>query len=168
MATRLFSAVFPLFGCAHEFSWPRRWSDGEYYQVCLRCGAEYQYDWATMSRREPRQLEISESGPTKKPARPANSWRPRARRLAVDLPVRFRMHGGRTWFAGVVKNVSKSGVLVESSDTPEAGTDLVMLFEMPREISGQKHAKVIATGKVVRTHDENIAISLHEYHFLRQ
>lgn len=168
MATKLFSAVFPLFGCAHEFSWPRRWGDGEYYQVCLRCGAEFEYDWSTMSRREPRQAEISDSGPAKKPSRPANSWRPRARRLAVEVPVRFRLHGGRTWFAGVVKNVSKSGLLMESSDAPESGTEIVMLFEMPREISGQDHAKVIATGRIVRVNDETMAIALDEFHFLRQ
>ncbi|HEU5450714.1 MAG TPA: PilZ domain-containing protein [Terriglobales bacterium] len=168
MATKLLSAVFPLFGCAHEFSWPRRWGDGEYYQVCLRCGAEFEYDWSTMSRREPRQAEISDSGPSPKPERRANSWRPRARRLAVELPVRFRVHGGRTWFAGVVKNVSKSGLLVESGDAPEAGTDLVMLFEMPREISGQDGAKVIAQSRVVRVTENMIALEMKEYHFLRQ
>jgi len=36
--------------CSHEFSWPRRGSDGEYYQVCMLCAAEYKYDWATMRR----------------------------------------------------------------------------------------------------------------------
>ena len=38
--------------CSHEFSWPRRASDGEFYQVCLVCAAEYKYDWATMRRTE--------------------------------------------------------------------------------------------------------------------
>ena len=36
--------------CSHEFSWPRRGTDGDYYQVCLLCAAEYKYDWTTMRR----------------------------------------------------------------------------------------------------------------------
>ena len=36
-------------GCTHEFSWPRERLGG-YYQVCLRCGVEYIYDWDTMAR----------------------------------------------------------------------------------------------------------------------
>jgi hypothetical protein len=42
--------VLMLGRCSHEFSWPRRGGDGEYYQVCLLCAAEYKYDWATMRR----------------------------------------------------------------------------------------------------------------------
>ena len=38
--------------CSHEFSWPRRGADGNYYQVCLLCAAEYRYDWTTMRRTE--------------------------------------------------------------------------------------------------------------------
>lgn len=39
-----------LFGCSHRFSWPLKRSDGTYYQVCVRCGAEYGYDWERMRR----------------------------------------------------------------------------------------------------------------------
>ncbi len=38
--------------CPHEFFWPRRAADGHYYQVCLRCGAKYKYDWKSMRRTE--------------------------------------------------------------------------------------------------------------------
>ena len=44
--------VLMLGRCSHEFSWPRRGADGDYYQVCLLCAAEYKYDWATMRRTE--------------------------------------------------------------------------------------------------------------------
>ena len=44
--------VLMLGRCSHEFSWPRRAADGEYYQVCLLCAAEYKYDWTTMRRTE--------------------------------------------------------------------------------------------------------------------
>src|SRR6266481_6883691 len=36
--------------CSHQFVWPRRASDGRYYQVCRHCEAEYEYDWESMSR----------------------------------------------------------------------------------------------------------------------
>ena len=41
--------VLMLGRCSHEFSWPRRGGDGNYYQVCLLCAAEYKYDWTTMN-----------------------------------------------------------------------------------------------------------------------
>ena len=44
--------VLMLGRCSHEFSWPRRAANGEYYQVCLLCAAEYKYDWKTMRRIE--------------------------------------------------------------------------------------------------------------------
>ncbi len=37
-------------GCPHEFGWPRKRPDGEHYQVCRLCGAEYAYDWRAMRR----------------------------------------------------------------------------------------------------------------------
>ena len=37
-------------GCAHRFSWPRIDAEGCHYQICLRCGIAYEYDWTTMSR----------------------------------------------------------------------------------------------------------------------
>jgi hypothetical protein len=44
--------VLMLGRCSHEFSWPRRGTDGNYYQVCLLCAVEYKYDWDTMRRTE--------------------------------------------------------------------------------------------------------------------
>src|SRR5438874_2204631 len=34
--------VLMLGRCSHEFAWPRRAANGEYYQVCLQCAAAYQ------------------------------------------------------------------------------------------------------------------------------
>jgi hypothetical protein len=39
--------------CSHQFLWPRRSADGRAYQVCIRCGAEYEYDWEQMRRTRP-------------------------------------------------------------------------------------------------------------------
>ncbi len=36
--------------CSHRFSWPHTGVYGQYYQVCLVCGAAYEYDWTTMRR----------------------------------------------------------------------------------------------------------------------
>ncbi len=35
-------------GCAHRFAWPRIDANGQHYQVCLGCGATYEYDWRAM------------------------------------------------------------------------------------------------------------------------
>jgi len=35
-------------GCVHKFTWPRVDSDGRHYQICLSCGAAYEYDWKKM------------------------------------------------------------------------------------------------------------------------
>lgn len=40
-----------LFGCNHEFGFPMtRKGGGLTYQVCVQCGAEFEYDWKTMRR----------------------------------------------------------------------------------------------------------------------
>lgn len=36
--------------CRHEFSWPHSGAQGHDYQVCVRCGAVYEYDWVAMHR----------------------------------------------------------------------------------------------------------------------
>ena len=36
--------------CRHNFSWPHIGTHGHDYQVCVLCGAAYEYDWTTMKR----------------------------------------------------------------------------------------------------------------------
>lgn len=36
--------------CRHRFSWPHTGGYGQDYQVCLICGAAYEFDCATMQR----------------------------------------------------------------------------------------------------------------------
>jgi hypothetical protein len=36
--------------CRHQFSWPHTGVYGRDYQVCVLCGAAYEYDLATMRR----------------------------------------------------------------------------------------------------------------------
>ena len=105
--------------CSHEFSWPRRWPDGEYYQVCTLCGTEYLYDWKKMKRTEritagrfaERVMEGMRKGPARTSKRKA-TWTPRARRLKLQNPeLRFRERGSRDWLPGTAENISNSGVL---------------------------------------------------------
>ena len=78
--------VLMLGRCSHEFSWPRRGADGDYYQVCLLCAAEYKYDWSTMRRIERVEHAKPETGPRRSHTREKRpSWVPRARRLKLDL-----------------------------------------------------------------------------------
>jgi len=37
-------------GCAHQFTWPRIYTNGCHYQICLLCGTAYEYDWRMMRR----------------------------------------------------------------------------------------------------------------------
>lgn len=173
MATKLLEMLPPLFGCPHQFSWPRRDESGEYYQVCLRCGAEYGYDWSTMRRTDRREITEA-SAPersTRRPSRTCSSWKPRARRLTVEIPVQYRQHGTATWQKGTVRNISRSGVLFEGTQLLPPKTALDMIFEMPAEITGQNGSRVLCTAAVVRTtlgEDDTakIAASIAGYEFL--
>ncbi len=173
MATKLLEMLPPLFGCPHQFSWPRRDASGQYYQVCLRCGAEYGYDWSTMRRTDRR--EITDSGApqpsTRRPGHTCSSWKPRARRLTVELPLQYRQRGTTTWQRGTVRNISRSGVMFEAGQLLPSKAKLEMIFQMPAEISGQKGSRVLCSGVVVRTiaaedNTGKIAASIAGYEFL--
>ncbi len=49
MAGKVFKRIFEIL-CRHEFSWPHSGMNGQDYQVCLRCGTVYEYDWVAMRR----------------------------------------------------------------------------------------------------------------------
>jgi hypothetical protein len=142
--------------CSHEFSLPRRWPDGQYYQVCLVCGDEYKYDWKTMSRLE----RVSGKGSTEIPTASGRghcsknkpSWLPRARRIKLhDHEIKYRAVGTAVWHHGDVENVSQTGVLFLVTEVLPENVELELILEMPPEIIGQEHTQVIARGMVVRT-----------------
>jgi hypothetical protein len=164
--------------CSHEFSWPRRSTDGHYYQVCLVCAAEYKYDWKTMRRIE----RVDHGAPelstatrrtrthSKKP-----TWVPRARRLALDAPLRYRVKNLGTWYEGTIQNLSQSGVLLRGPHELPEHTLVEMVFEMPEEISGQKNSNVLCQGRITRSKEavENtggisMAASILDYKFIHQ
>jgi len=140
--------------CSHEFSWPRRGADGDYYQVCLLCAAEYKYDWTTMRRTKrmehakPETIVRRSLTGEKRP-----SWTPRARRLKLDAALRYRVNGSSTWYEGRIENLSQSGLLFRGPRQLPVNALIEMVFEMPKEISGQKNCDVLCQGRVVRSAD---------------
>jgi PilZ domain len=161
--------VLMLGRCSHEFSWPRRAADGHYYQVCLLCAVEYKYDWNTMKRVKRMDSETPRVRIQKKP-----TWVPRARRLSLQAPLRYRAKGLGTWHEGTVENLSQSGVLLVGPQQLPENTLVEMVFEMPEEISGQKNSSVLCQGRIIRRKEMpgsetiGLAASILDYKFLRQ
>jgi len=172
--------VLMLGRCSHEFSWPRRAADGHYYQVCLLCAAEYEYDWKTMRRTE--RVEHSQSERAAEAVAPRRgrhskkpTWVPRARRLKLHTPVRYRVKNLGNWYEGIIENLSQSGVLFSGPQRFPSNTLIEMVFEMPEEISGQKNSTVLCQGRIIRSKEmqENsdkagLGASILDYKFLHQ
>ena len=162
--------------CSHEFSWPRRQPDGDYYQVCLLCASQYKYDWQTMRRTERLEnvvVDAPVSGRSSRNRKP--SWVPRARRLKLQTPLRYRAKGQTFWRAGVMENLSQSGVLFRGDEPLPQNTLVEMIFEMPEEISGQENSTVLCQGRITRARlgssteeHAGLAATVLDYKFLRQ
>ena len=141
--------------CSHEFAWPRRGTDGDYYQVCMLCAAEYNYDWTTMRRTK--RVEHAKPDPVvrrshSREKRP--SWTPRARRLKLDSALRYRVNSTSTWYEGTMENLSQTGVLFHGPQELPVNALVEMVFEMPEEISGQKNRNVLCQGRVIRCSEQ--------------
>jgi hypothetical protein len=147
--------VLMLGRCSHEFSWPRRGADGDYYQVCLLCAAEYKYDWTTMRRTERVEHAKPETGIRRSHTREKRpSWTPRARRLKLDVELRYRVNSTSTWYGGTIENLSQTGLLFQGPQPLPVNALIEMVFEMPEEISGQKNRNVVCQGRVIRSRDK--------------
>jgi hypothetical protein len=147
--------VLMLRRCSHEFSWPRRGSEGDYYQVCLLCAAEYQYDWTTMRRTQRLEHAKPETTVRRSHTREKRpSWTPRARRLKLDTALRYRVNSTSTWYEGAIENLSQTGLLFHGPQPLPVNALIEMVFEMPEEISGQKNRNVVCQGRVIRSRDK--------------
>jgi PilZ domain len=154
--------------CSHEFSWPRKTATGAYYQVCLRCGDHYWYDWKKMQRTS--LIDPSEQHTLAQPVR--TRWSPRARRFNVSIDVQFRRKNSEAWSHGTITNISQSGVLLTADQELQLPRHaaIEMIFEMPGEISGQPHSDVLCDAYVVRaisaSQSPSIAVAILEYKFM--
>ncbi len=146
--------VLMLGRCSHEFSWPRRGADGDYYQVCMLCAAEYKYDWTTMRRTQRVEHTKPDTVVRRSHTREKRpSWTPRARRLKLDEALRYRVNSTSTWYEGTIENLSQSGLLFHGPQQLPVNALIEMVFEMPEEISGQKNRNVVCQGRVIRSRD---------------
>jgi hypothetical protein len=146
--------VLMLGRCSHEFSWPRRGADGDYYQVCLLCAAEYSYDWTTMRRTKRVEHAKPETVLRRSHTREKRpTWTPRARRLKLDVALRYRVNSTSTWYEGKVENISQTGLLFQGPQQLPVNALIELVFEMPEEISGQKNRNVLCQGRVIRSAD---------------
>jgi hypothetical protein len=135
--------------CPHEFSWPNKRTEGDYYQVCARCGEQYVYDWATLARGEKITTSVRQQPQTG--ASELSVWASRARRITVRKPIFYRQAGHLQYHLAMLQNISESGILLECHPPVPEGTSLEMIFEMPQEISGQPNSTVLCRGEVVRS-----------------
>jgi PilZ domain-containing protein len=167
--------VLMLGRCSHEFSWPRRAANGEYYQVCMVCATAYQYDWKTMRRGSRVDEPAAETTTVRRRSRQNQpSWVPRARRLRLNLAIRYRGKNLSTWYEGLIQNISQSGVLFHGPQELPVNALVELIFEMPEQISGQKNSNVLCQGRLIRIKDaaENaedafaLAASILDYKFL--
>lgn len=103
------------------------------------------------------------------------TWVPRARRLKLETPVRYRVKNLGTWHEGIIENLSQSGLLFHGPQRFPNNTLVEMVFEMPEEISGQKNSNVLCQGRVIRTKEAaqkpdsekvSLAVSILDYKFL--
>lgn len=161
--------------CSHEFSWPRRTAGGDYYQVCLLCAAAYQYDWKTMRRGSRVENPVAETTTARRRSGQRQpTWMPRARRLKLNLPIRYRGKNLSIWYEGIIQNISQSGVMFHGPQQLPTNALVEMIFEMPEEISGQKNSNVLSQGRLIRTKDAidnaedafGLAASILDYRFL--
>ena len=168
--------------CFHEFSWPRRAANGDYYQVCLQCATAYHYDWKAMRRGSRLDEPVAETPEERRrPAHKQPTWMPRARRLKVKVPIRYRGKNLNTWYEGTTHNISQSGVLFSGPQELPPNALLEMIFEMPEEISSQKNSNVLCQGRLIHVKDAidntagddeedayGLAASILDYKFLHQ
>jgi PilZ domain len=104
------------------------------------------------------------------------TWMPRARRLRLNIPVRYRGRNLSTWYEGMIQNISQSGVLFHGPQELPVNALAELIFEMPELISGQKNSNVLCQGRLIRIKDaaDNVedafamAASILDYKFLHQ
>src|SRR5436190_19841524 len=125
--------------CSHQFLWPQRRSEGGHYQICIRSGDQYVYDWETMARAE----RITASVPSRTLAPQPSERVPRTQRLTVRKPMFYRQVNHSQYPLAMLVNISASGLLPECRPFIPGATSLAMSLEMPQEITGQPQRIVL-------------------------
>ena len=88
-------------------------------------------------------------------------------RFPLELRVRYRSLTRRCPMAGigVVKNISRSGVLVSSEQVVGEGARVELNIEWPSLLDGRVPLQVVTIGRVVRCEPSSFAVVLAHYQF---
>jgi PAS domain S-box-containing protein len=94
--------------------------------------------------------------------------RPRAKRFALHLPMKYRFIGENGWHTGTTENISRSGMLFRAEESVSPSAQLEIHLVLPAEIAGLSTAEVICRGEVVRSLESEaptLAAKILQYHF---
>jgi hypothetical protein len=99
---------------------------------------------------------------------------PRAPRFVLALPLRYRRQGEDTWEEGIMRNISRSGLLFTARQLHPISTKIELTFALPKVIGHEPPGAVRCQGDIVRTmlfaaHEDRhaIAIRIVDYEFMR-
>jgi hypothetical protein len=80
----------------------------------------------------------------------------RSERLALPIPITYRIAGDDHWIHSRVMNISDTGVLFGPTGVGP-GTSLEVIFAAPVNIGTMASGKLVCAAEVVRTTDEGAA-----------
>src|SRR5450755_2038921 len=98
----------------------------------------------------------------------------RARRFNLQLPLRYRPLGEKSWRPGTTENISRSGLLFQAEELLHPNAQLEITLVLPPEIAGLAATEVICRGEVVRSIEGKaqgpgvtpaLAAKILQYHF---
>ena len=76
---------------------------------------------------------------------------PRAQRYEINATSRYRIRGDKQWRESIVRNISISGVLIDTTSFLELETEIEVRFSLPVHLRGESAAEVLCRGSVVRS-----------------
>jgi hypothetical protein len=76
---------------------------------------------------------------------------PRALRITLKTPLRFRQVGEKSWSSGIATNISSTGVLLHADRNMDVQTAIQMKYLLPVTIAGENGITVFCRGEIVRT-----------------
>ena len=96
----------------------------------------------------------------------------RARRFNLQLPLRYRPLGEKSWRPGTTENISRSGLLFQAQELLYPSAQLEISLVLPAEIAGLAATEVICRGEIVRSVEAQgksvnpaLAAKILQYHF---
>lgn len=159
--------------CSHQVAWHPSVADGQDYQVCLLCAAQFEHDVPAVHRTRraaPPAVEAAIAPRRSRDHVRGASWIPRSPRLDLRSSARFRERGKLPWHPGRVENLSQSGLLLATTDELPKGSLVELVFAMPEQVSGEKPGPVLCQTSLVRSEPSStgalLGLCILDYKFL--